>query len=125
MTVRVAGPAALLVSKLHKIADREDQADRLGDKDALDILRLLQAIGTMDLAESMRRLLAHEVSRDVARTRLSTSCAGCSGRRTPPVSGWSCARPRGWRTPPRFEASCVALASELLEAIGPEYPLES
>ncbi len=46
--VRVAGPTALLVAKLHKIADRARQAKRrrLDDKDALDLFRLLQAIPT-------------------------------------------------------------------------------
>ncbi len=33
-TVAVAGPAALLVAKLHEIHDRIDTADRLNDKDA-------------------------------------------------------------------------------------------
>lgn len=59
--VRVAGPAALLVAKLHKIADRAGDAARSQDKDALDVLRLLQAIPTHVLATSLRRLLAAEV----------------------------------------------------------------
>jgi hypothetical protein len=37
----VAGPAALLVSKLHKIADRAG-SPRAKDKDAYDVLRLLR-----------------------------------------------------------------------------------
>jgi hypothetical protein len=40
--VRVAGVAALLVSKLHKIAERADTRDRRKDKDGLDVLRLLR-----------------------------------------------------------------------------------
>ena len=39
--VAVAGPAALVVAKLHKIAERVDTLGRREDKDALDILRLL------------------------------------------------------------------------------------
>ena len=46
----IAGPGALLVSKVHKIAERVDQKDRVRDKDALDILRLLRAIDTDALA---------------------------------------------------------------------------
>lgn len=42
----IAGPGALLVSKVHKIAERVDQRDRVRDKDALDVLRLLRAIDT-------------------------------------------------------------------------------
>src|SRR5581483_10505451 len=37
MAVAVAGPAALLVAKLHKIAERQGRPDRLDDKDALDV----------------------------------------------------------------------------------------
>lgn len=59
--IRVAGPAALLVAKLHKIADRVGDADRSQDKDALDVLRLLQAVPTQVLATSMQRLLTADV----------------------------------------------------------------
>ncbi|HEY4277018.1 MAG TPA: hypothetical protein VGM91_02295 [Conexibacter sp.] len=41
--IAVAGPAALLVSKLHKLAERKDDPGRLIDKDAHDIYRLLVA----------------------------------------------------------------------------------
>jgi hypothetical protein len=57
--VAVAGRAALLVAKLHKIAERisEREQRRLDDKDALDILRLLQASETSMLAETVKTLL--------------------------------------------------------------------
>jgi len=56
-TVRVAGPGALLVAKLHKIGERdEDGGDRLVDKDAHDLYRLLIAIDTAELAEVVSRL---------------------------------------------------------------------
>jgi len=56
-TVRVAGPGALLISKLHKIADRdEDGGGRLEEKDAHDLYRLLVAIETAELAEVVNRL---------------------------------------------------------------------
>ena len=44
-SVAAAGPAALIVSKMHKIRERlaERAQRRLADKDALDVLRLLQA----------------------------------------------------------------------------------
>lgn len=41
--VAVAGPAALLVAKLHKIAERVG-TKRAEDKDALDVLRLLRGV---------------------------------------------------------------------------------
>ncbi|HET6497735.1 MAG TPA: hypothetical protein VFH17_01590 [Coriobacteriia bacterium] len=65
--VRVAGPAALLVAKLHKVAERRGTPDRLVDKDALDIYRLLVAVRTPTLARAMRGLLADRISAQVTR----------------------------------------------------------
>ena len=53
-SLKVAGPAALLVSKVHKIGERLDGPD-VGrqeqlPKDAFDIYRLLRAIDTAELA---------------------------------------------------------------------------
>ena len=58
--IMVAGPAALLVAKAHKVRDRlvEGKRDRITDKDALDILRLLRGCDDADVAERMRKLLA-------------------------------------------------------------------
>ena len=60
--INVAGSAALLVAKLHKLGERVDAPDRLNDKDAHDIYRLLVATETPNLAETMRRLHADEIS---------------------------------------------------------------
>jgi hypothetical protein len=60
--ITVAGSAALLVAKLHKLGERADTPDRLNDKDAHDIYRLLVATETPDLAETMQRLHAEEIS---------------------------------------------------------------
>jgi hypothetical protein len=60
--INVAGSAALLVAKLHKLGERVDTPDRLNDKDAHDIYRLLVATETPDLAETMKRLHADEIS---------------------------------------------------------------
>lgn len=60
--LRVAGPAALLVAKLHKIAERADAPHRLNDKDAHDAYRLLQAFGTHELATVFSQLRTHELS---------------------------------------------------------------
>lgn len=56
--ILVAGPAALLVSKLHKLSERIDDPDRLKDKDALDVLRLLRGTDPADMAAAVGRLLA-------------------------------------------------------------------
>lgn len=63
----VAGPAALLVAKLHKLGERQEQPDRLVEKDALDVYRLLFAIETRALAVGMQRLLGEVVSGQAAR----------------------------------------------------------
>lgn len=63
----VAGPAALLVAKLHKLGERLDQPTRLFDKDAHDIYRLLVAISSEELARSLGRLLAEVLSAAVTR----------------------------------------------------------
>ena len=47
--VGVAGPAALLVAKTIKIAERIGATGRAVDKDSLDVLRLLRAVATADL----------------------------------------------------------------------------
>ena len=56
--LRIANPAALLVAKAVKIAEREDDArrqpGRLQDKDSLDLFRLLQSIDTGTLATGLR-----------------------------------------------------------------------
>ena len=65
VTMNVAGPGALLVAKTHKIAERADKPHRLSDKDSLDVLRLLQAIETADLADRLKRLAVDDQSASV------------------------------------------------------------
>jgi hypothetical protein len=57
----VAGQAALVIAKLHKIGERADQApNRLKNKDASDLFLLLQRTETAQLADTIRTLLALE-----------------------------------------------------------------
>ena len=71
--VRVAGPSALVVAKLHKLADRsqEGEARRLKDKDALDVLRLLRAISVEQLAQGLRDLRNSSLAGDVTREAIA------------------------------------------------------
>ena len=69
--VSVAGPAALLVAKLHKIWERRSSPKRLDTKDSYDIYRLLVAIPTEQLAARLNLLLDDAVSADVTREALS------------------------------------------------------
>jgi hypothetical protein len=70
-TIEVAGPAALLVAKLHKLGDRDRSApERLNDKDAHDIYRLLVAVGTDDMSRTLKLLLANELAAEATRVAL-------------------------------------------------------
>lgn len=61
-TVKVAGPAALLVAKLHKIGERVERPNRLIDKDAHDIYRILIDTDTADLATAVAQLRTDPIS---------------------------------------------------------------
>ena len=56
--VNVAGEAALVVAKLHKLGDRLDKPERLEAKDAGDVYRLFDAIAVDDLVPRLRSLQA-------------------------------------------------------------------
>lgn len=62
ITVKVAGFAALLVAKLHKLGDRLATPERLLDKDAGDVYRLFDAIAPHELAATLQTLLEDERS---------------------------------------------------------------
>lgn len=78
--VRVAGPAALLVAKVHKIDDRKG-SDRASDKDALDVLRLLRGTQTDDLAMRYATHLGDERSEQAARRGRELLAAQFAGAR--------------------------------------------
>lgn len=59
---KVAGPAAMLIAKLHKLADRQATPKRLVDKDAHDVYRLLVAVSTDELARTMSELRSDDLA---------------------------------------------------------------
>lgn len=63
--ISVAGPAALLVAKVHKIQDRENSF-RANDKDALDVFRLLRGVSLKSLVARYRAMLDDQRSADAA-----------------------------------------------------------
>lgn len=67
---KVAGPAALLVAKLHKVGERQATPGRLIDKDAHDIYRLLVAIDTNTLAATLQDLRASDLAGPVTEQAL-------------------------------------------------------
>lgn len=114
----MAGPSALLVAKLHKIAERNEEASgrRVKDKDALDVLRILRSISTATLGKGMRALLADQLSAEVTQEAIrhlsvlfgSTSAAGTQMvvRATQQLEN-----------PAEMAQSCDLLANDLLRVL--------
>lgn len=72
IAAKVAGPAALLVAKLHKLGERDtSNPDRLVDKDAHDVYRLLASHDTDALAHSLRVLLGDPIAGAATRVALT------------------------------------------------------
>lgn len=113
----VASPAALIVSKLYKIAERENRPDRLFDKDAHDIYRLLLAEKTPELAAAFRGLsgdpMAGKVTKDALAhlERLFATSATALG------STMAGRAESGVGAPEVVSAQVAALAADLLSAL--------
>lgn len=70
VSVAVAGPRALLISKVHKIADRveSERHERTAvGKDASDVYRLIQPTSVQEMAGGFRRALSSDVARRVTK----------------------------------------------------------
>ena len=117
--LNVAGPGALLVSKVHKIGERLEGRDvRRRDnlaKDAFDIYRLLRAIDTARLVEEFDLLGSHEVSSRVTAEALSTF-GDLFGTASGTGTGLVVRAVRGLEDPAFITESSVALSQDLLEA---------
>lgn len=116
--VSVAGPAALLVAKLHKIHDRIDNPSRLDNKDAHDIYRLLRAIDTEVLASALRRLLDAAVSAGVTHEALGHLDALFAGGAAATGSAMAGAAEELVGDPTGVSESVALLAQDLLNALG-------
>src|SRR3954453_967506 len=114
--VTVAGSAALLVAKLHKIVDRQADARRTDDKDAWDVYRLLQVVPTSDLASRTRRLLGDSQSREVTQEAL-THLKTMFGTPESAGSRMAARAVELLEDPKTVAASCAALATELLDTL--------
>ncbi|MBI2709117.1 MAG: hypothetical protein HYX34_05415 [Actinobacteria bacterium] len=73
ITVEVAGLAAMLVAKIYKIRDRlaDNDIDRLSDKDAADVYRIMQTASPLDLGATLRNLRTHPVAGPVTATAIT------------------------------------------------------
>lgn len=114
----VAGPAALLVSKVHKIADRSEVAanPRLQDKDAFDIFRLLRCLDTPNLAGESLLLMQDERSREVTGQALET-LGGLFGETTALGPEKVVRYVQGLEDPHFIAASVAELTLEFLRAV--------
>ncbi len=68
-TIRVAGPAALIVAKVYKLRDRlaEGKVDRIADKDAADVYRLMLAVPLREFLRRLRPVMDDETAGPVCR----------------------------------------------------------
>ncbi|HST49985.1 hypothetical protein [Jatrophihabitans sp.] len=115
--VSVAGPAALLVAKLHKLRDRIGNPSRLDNKDAHDVYRLLRAVDTEAIRAATGRLLLQEASAEVTREALvvlEELFARNSGARGSVMAG---AAEELVGDPAAVAESVTLLAQDLLEAL--------
>lgn len=112
-SIAVAGPAALLVAKVHKLSDREPYPERWTPKDGLDVLRLLRAIDVQEtgarLAALERDPLAGDSTQQALKLFRAMFCDGGHGvemllRAT-----------AGLDDPDVMARSCIVLAQQLLE----------
>ncbi|MET8451639.1 hypothetical protein [Streptomyces sp. NPDC005209] len=89
ITVSVAGPAALLVAKAFKITDRLSQAtkrpDRLTDKDAGDVLRIMMTTRPREVAAAFSMLREDPRVGDIAAQGLDKLHELFGGAATPGV----------------------------------------
>jgi hypothetical protein len=113
--VAVAGLGALLVAKLHKLAERRESESRWAPKDGLDILRILQAANLNQLGITLAELERNEIAGPVtaeARPLLSTLFG------TPKAHGSAMAvrASRDIEDAATISGSCVTLAARLLSA---------
>jgi hypothetical protein len=121
-TMKVAGPTALLISKTIKLSERvragaleRGRPDRVKPKDALDVLRLLQAIPSAQLAEGFEALLTDEIAGPVAAEALHSLPDLFGGIGSP---GSQLAAEASAPEPPDvITASCAALCREVLDAL--------
>jgi hypothetical protein len=113
--VRVAGPAALLIAKAHKINERQG-TNRLSDKDALDVLRLLQGTETAELATRFSQFFADQRSAAAAKTGRDL-LATLFARRASVGIAMAIRSAGALADADEIAASCAALVSDLLAAL--------
>ena len=109
---KVAGPTALLIAKAHKIHDRLDVPDRLVEKDASDVYRLMQATPTAQVQTMLTRLL--DDPRAATATRQGVELfRQLFGARSAPGTLMATRSLRGAVPPARVRSICTAFVADL------------
>jgi hypothetical protein len=118
MDVVVAGPAALLVAKAHKLHDRLERgrADRAIDKDAADVVRLMQTSRPAEVVATMRTLVVDPTAGSVTTDALGF-LAELFGRRGRPGIALASRALRLAIAEEAIETLCVAYMRDLMRAL--------
>jgi hypothetical protein len=121
-SVAVAGPAALVVAKTHKIASRRDEGrGRLNDKDALDVYRLLRSVQPPAFSSGFGALLRSERAADSTRWAVS-AFAGLFGEGRSLGVEMIARATEGLIPEAEVRAACPLLARQRLAAAGAGEP---
>lgn len=114
--LKVAGPTALLIAKLHKIGERQAQPSRLDNKDAHDIYRLLLAADTSVFSSTVPLLLQDDLAAPVTNTAVRY-LEELFADPTSLGSTMAGAAERGVGRSAQVAAGASALARDLLDAL--------
>ena len=119
LQTKVAGSAALFVAKAHKLHDRvaSRRADRLDDKDAADVVRLMQTTNPDEVAITFIALGEDEVAGTPSRNAL-IYIEELFGRRGSAGIEMAARALRAAMPEDRIEALCVAYVAALLARSG-------
>ena len=116
--IDIACPAALLVAKLIKIAERVEDGvpDRLKDKDALDVFRLLQGTETVPMASTLSGLSQDDIAGVVTRESLD-HLLSLFGSEAAEGTQMLLRATAGLVEQANLIVSCTTLVADLLEAL--------
>jgi hypothetical protein len=119
ITVDVAGVAALMVSKAHKLHDRlaSSRPGRLDDKDAADVFRMMQVTSPATVGATLVSLREHPIAGAPTAAAI-TYLDELFGRRGRPGIQMAARALRVAIPEERVEAICVAYMAAFLDAIG-------
>lgn len=115
--LNVAGPMALLVAKLHKVADREAEGARQRPRDAHDVYRLLREVDLDVFAAGYARLAAADVSRPVTQEAVAALDRLFSAPDSPGSAQVADAVTGLVEDPQDLAVRCAILTGQLLRAI--------